>query len=312
MNIFENLDLFEKIELAKKITKPFVRFYKRRKPILSSEWNFKIRTFETKRRHKKKVNLYNGEKIVDVLSFNSYVENYSFNSSIKLDDNKIIGNYFFTSVGLVNEDTYYEAEDILENKVNYIKNKDLKINRFYLSNKGDKLLYIGSIDLKLLIKEDDILYKEEFKSHKYFYNENEERQLINIRDIKILKELETNIKKIDVDLIELKHKNEITSMKKDIIMYKNITKKDKCISFINIENTYFGIYIPTYYIDREELLKFMNSKRKFYELVRKPSSIMKNRDKLISESYTDNKKGSFKMRIYEDRRGKRYSEKEYV
>ena len=307
MDIFKNLDLFDKIELAKEITKPFIRIYQKRKPILSSEWNLKIRTVQGKN----KINLYDGEKIVDFITYESFIEDYSFNPNLKLENNKIIGNYFYTTVGLVNEETYYTAEDILENKVNYIDDEDLKLNTYYLSDKGDKLLYIGDIDLKLLIKENDTLYKEDFKSNKYFYNFNKERKLINIRKIKILDELYKNKDSVEIDLKDLKYSIEITSMKKNIIMYKNTTEENNFFSYVNIENTYFGTYVPAYYIDREEILKFMKSKSKFYELIRKPSLLMKNRDKLISETFTNQKK-SCKIRIYEDREGKRYSEKEYV
>jgi len=132
---------------AYNITKSFQTYFGKEKPFLSSEiMLIKIKNFN------RLIHYYwfvgqNGNRIKKTMSKKTYdsyivkeIENTSSNKSLK----KIDESLFLTSVGLVSEEDFYKAEDIMEN-TKFLKRRDLEIDSVYLDIKGREFLYIGDL-----------------------------------------------------------------------------------------------------------------------------------------------------------------------
>ena len=62
--------------------------------------------------------------------------------------------YYFTSIGLVDQETFFLAEDIMEN-LTFIKKKDLNIDSIYKSIQGKEYLFIGDLTINTNFPESD-------------------------------------------------------------------------------------------------------------------------------------------------------------
>ena len=72
-------------------------------------------------------------------------ERFSFPYNINNNDVfEILGFYAFTSIGLVSEEDFYLAEDMIENQIT-IKKNNLEIGMVYESNTGKEYIHIGEI-----------------------------------------------------------------------------------------------------------------------------------------------------------------------
>ena len=67
-------------------------------------------------------------------------------NKIPIEDNKLIGEYRFSSTGFITEDEYLLAQDLTKSKK--IKRKDLKYGHIYLSSNGSKYIYLKNTKIK--------------------------------------------------------------------------------------------------------------------------------------------------------------------
>jgi len=130
------------------ITKPFYTNYEKEKPFLSSEISLIKTKINGMTRHYFWVRNSEGktvEKLISKKKYDSYNIKEEVNSIMLIK--KIEENMFITSVGLVSEEEFYKAEDIMEN-TKYLKRREVEIDSLYLDVKGRELIYIGTLIVK--------------------------------------------------------------------------------------------------------------------------------------------------------------------
>ena len=146
---------------AYKITKSFKTYFRKEKPFLTSEVLLIKKDNYGRTIHYYWVLNPDGNRIKQIMSKNKY-DSYNIK---EISDPKytmlmkeIEANMFLTSVGLVIEEDFYLAEDIMEN-TEFLKRKDLEIDSVYLDIKGREFLYTG--DLIINPGKRETLYKSQ-------------------------------------------------------------------------------------------------------------------------------------------------------
>ena len=85
--------------------------------------------------------------------------------------------YYFTSIGLVDEETFFLAEDIMEN-LTFIKKKELEIDSVYKSIQGKEYLFIGEISINNDFADSDI--------YSYQLLSLNDKRFLNLASIKLI------------------------------------------------------------------------------------------------------------------------------
>ena len=83
------------------------------------------------------------------VSFSEFLDHYVLSGKFNIKDNLIIGEYLYSSIGLITQDDYFLAEDLIQNS-EFIPFKELESNYFYRANNGKTYLYVNNIGSKLL------------------------------------------------------------------------------------------------------------------------------------------------------------------
>jgi len=95
----------------------------------------------------------------------------------------VIGRYAMTSIGLVKEEDFLLAEDILENTPK-IKKKDLIIGNRYKSILGKEYIYLDSIEYAL--------FNVPFLNSEYLLYDIKRKKRVNLSSIHLVEEIENN------------------------------------------------------------------------------------------------------------------------
>jgi len=182
------------LKRAKEIYKSFIRNNEKITPVLSMNW--KIKTDGTL------VRIYSEEldKTFTLISKDSFIDKYLLNRDYNIENEIIKGSYFYTSVGLISEEDYYEAEDIIEKNKKSIREIDLEKGHVYKSDKGFEYIYIGALDI-LLIERKGVIYEKEFFKTDSFLYDREKEKVVNKSSIKLVKEIEENIFPIEIKFL---------------------------------------------------------------------------------------------------------------
>ena len=135
-----------------------------------------------------------------IYPFYFYVKNFSKEKNIKenileithkneVDSITFKNPLYFTSVGIITEDEYLLAEDIMENH-HIISQKDLVQRYIYESSNGRKYIYLG--DIKIFHDETIFNLNNMFYDIKY-------KKIINFSSLRIINLLENSIKIININ-----------------------------------------------------------------------------------------------------------------
>jgi len=179
---------------AYNITRTFETNYEKVKPFSSSEIDLIKTTIDEKVKYYYWVHHHEEDRIIaktmSKKKYNSY--------DIKEDHNSVITKktikekMFLTLVGLVTEEDFYLAEDIMEN-TKFLKKKDLDIDSVYLDIKGRELLYTGN-----LIMNQGYITEKTYKSQ--LFNIKKSR-FLNVSSLKLVKFSYKYKKNIHINLI---------------------------------------------------------------------------------------------------------------
>ena len=165
------------IKRARDITRQFIREGEKVSPTYSSAWYF-VDNFDD-------VCLSSEESEESYFFSKRKLSNFLLNSAVNLNNGKIKGGYYLTAVGLISEDEYLLAKDIIERYSTRIPKKELDVGSCYISEKGESFLYIGSFKTELVKVENNIMYKEYKETDHCVYNLNEER-VIKLSSVKLI------------------------------------------------------------------------------------------------------------------------------
>ena len=165
------------LAISKKITKNFIKNGEEFEPRLAGDWEFiLVESY-----------IFLKSKIADIhfyfSSIERYTKDYIFNTDFNLIDNKLQGNHYITSMGLIPEDYFYLATDFIEN--NNERLSQLEEGERYFSDKGKEYLYIGKITERKIFVEDGKIIKEISETKPYLYDLNKEK-LVNSSSIKLV------------------------------------------------------------------------------------------------------------------------------
>ena len=175
------------IRLAKQITRKFNVKREELSPMCAGDWKF----------IKRDAGIYISSQLQNIEFYFSsamtYLDTCVFNDNLEITKNNLIGNYYFTSTGLVEETEFFVAEDLLESNINNkIKKADLNEGYIYLSENGKKYIYLGELKIGALSKDSqDNLLKNNILSSPFLYSL-DNNQLIKLSSIKLIQEIEKN------------------------------------------------------------------------------------------------------------------------
>jgi len=249
---------FKKMTLkdANNITRRFIKNNKTYDPLLSSDWEFSIVC--------NKVCI--GSNILDLnipsyCSLEEYALSYAFNNLYKLEDNVIKGNYYLTSIGLVTEEEYFEAEDLIERYNTKIAKNELIVGNQYLSNKGKKYLYLGDLDLLSIVRDQNKLNKKILSSDPICYDVLESK-LVYLSSLKLIENIGELDNKIDILLNR--------GIFKELYDYEfiEISTTIKNIEFYNINNNRLVSLKDRFIIDNE-VTEFIKNNEETFTLKKK-------------------------------------------
>ena len=148
---------------------------------LSNNWAFNIED--------KQVKVYSEFDFFHT-SFVSFVKNYI--DKLRIEDNKIIGEYRHSSVGFISEEDYFYAQDLLSE--NRIKFSELIDNNIYQGNNGKKYIYKKTPEIYLIDFDTSTrTFSKKIEKTSFFLIEyNEENELvktIRLNSVKLIKEI---------------------------------------------------------------------------------------------------------------------------
>ena len=169
------------INREKQITQDFIRDGETISPFLAIDWIFSIDN------NRVIISSQSNNKSFYLSTLENFTKNYSFNPYFTIERDKLIGSYFFTSFGLVNEEDYYFALDVIENRER-IPTKDLELNSIYISDKYKKYIYTNVKKL--------YIYQETAKSNILKKIIKDSNVLIDLESRKILKPASIRIERI--------------------------------------------------------------------------------------------------------------------
>jgi len=236
------------IKRAKELTRPFIKNSKEYSPIVSSDWTFSIED--------SKVILTSifSSISLEFLTLSSYSENYIFSPYYLINNNSLVGNYYLTSVGLIKEEEYFIAEDLIEQLNNPIKKKDLIPGHIYLSDKGLKHIYLGVLSATAIINDYNSLNKLLVSTDNLSYNLSTNK-LVKSQSIRfILEDADTVVAPAIITDLPYMHFN----FAFDYLDYFKIDTGLDCLdNNLDLDNLYS--ITSVYEISREELDAFILS-----------------------------------------------------
>ena len=113
-------------------------------PQLASDWTFNIIPMYSR---PDKVSISSeilGYTIELQIEIYTFLKKYIFSKEILIDGNHLIGAYSFSKTGLVDEQLFLDAQNIVsENTFDIIENDELMDYNIYIDTKGDKYVYFG-------------------------------------------------------------------------------------------------------------------------------------------------------------------------
>jgi len=243
------------IERASKIMKSFVKDNEKLKPTSGNDWEFNVVD--------KRIRLVSNDNNID-LDFSSkedYLDIFIFGNDYKIEDNKLIENYYLTSVGLITEEEYHEAEWNMDCFSAGLKEDDLIKEDYYVSNKGINYIYLGKIEIDniLLDRKKDELRKETILTDSYCFNLNT-KKLVKTKSVKLIWDSEiVNLDELyTVHLVVEDETNEIL---------ESVFKETKNVSFISDYMTnpdiggYDSINIANFRDSEDDVLKLTKKEK---------------------------------------------------
>ena len=289
MSLFKDItDISKRVNLARLITKKFIRGNVETYPLLASDWVFdKIDNsiFIISK-------TMNG--CIDSISFSGYIEKYIYNESLTVIDNTLIGNYYYTSVGFVSDEDFYLAEDILEQYNIRIPKSELLENYIYLSDKGKKYIYLGSFEIETITHEEDNLNRYFGKTDFYLYDISDDC-IRKVGGTRLIQEVGKNKELFEVDIWNIDLPNMQSRETHKLVYIKHMKFLDN-IRFLNLNSSYYSAILRNYDITEKELLRFELSPDKKLELKQKKSIKIKNDYKtLISKDMEMDHYGNRRM-----------------
>ena len=243
------------IKDARDITRKFLRNGTEVSPVLAGDWEFiqlEGRVYIQSEMQTKRFYLTNSEL---------FLSNYIFSKKYKINDTKLEGNYFYTSVGLVTQDNFFIAEDMVEMYSKRISEKDLDRNHTYISDKGMEYIYVGKLKLKTVLEKDNLLVKEIIETDSYLYSMDGNTK-VKTNSIKLVKLKEKNEKEFYID-IRSNELNELLETKIEMYNSRKLTYV-KCLNTIE-EMDFMGLeknkltyeYGDSHSMD--DIFKFLNN-----------------------------------------------------
>ena len=151
---------------AKEITRNFIRNGKKESPIFTTDWIIKPSDEDDKIYIKSK----SLEKKIYLCTKTDFVDLYLFNSDYLIEDKLFKGFYVLTSIGLITENNFYKAQDIVEKNEKSIPEAQMNVGSFYLSDKGREYLYLGTLKIEGIYLNSQILKKVKFDTISYLYD----------------------------------------------------------------------------------------------------------------------------------------------
>ena len=264
------------LKTAKENLASFVRDGKKHKPELTDDW-----IFTTSYYYSGGTKVFISSEKLDKKYFlgeaGDFLSNYIFNNKIELDNNKLKGFYAVTKNGLIDEQEYFESEDLIENNKNIsaIKPSKYEEGTIYMTDEGEYCIYLGHLDEEFIIyssNEEKFKYRsiENIQKKKYILYIDKKRytekndipinisqyklkvrsskhkmvEVINDIDEILLSILKTNALRIisDLQVLFLK-KNKKTILSKEIEIINSLHKEHIIIKYKNSYYFYTGGYV---------------------------------------------------------------------
>ena len=156
------------------ITKPFTLKGREFIPAISDDWEFSISpsyvAFD-------KIILKSEKLSIEITTS---LDSYSFfnylvsDGTVKISQNKLIGEYSFSKSFIYTKESFDEATDIIElNDLEVIPNNELIDYGVYLDKKGDKYLYLGHYKYTTFTTDNNLIQRSSFSpDKKYILNVN--------------------------------------------------------------------------------------------------------------------------------------------
>jgi len=179
---------------AYNITRVFETNYEKEKPFSSSEIELIKTTIDKKVKYYYWIHHHEDDRIIAKMmskkKYNSYDIKEKHNNI--MTKKRIEEKMFLTSIGLVSEEDFYLAEDIMEN-TKFLKKKDLEIDSVYLDVKGREFLYTGN-----LIMNQGYMTEKIYKSQLFDIKNN---RFLNLSSLKLVEFSYEYKKDIHIDII---------------------------------------------------------------------------------------------------------------
>ena len=177
-----------RIKEARSITRKFIREEIEYKPVLAGDWVFELDEWKLKVKLTSIIN----DVSIQFVPVGKYTTEYMFNPNFEIINNTLRGNYYLTSVGLIEESVFFEAEDIIELNKTKISEKDLEKGRGYTSNLGEHYIYLGKLDFTQVKHKNNgdkthSLVKENILTDSFSYSL-KNKNLVKTNSLKFVKE----------------------------------------------------------------------------------------------------------------------------
>lgn len=244
---------------------------------------------------------------IEVLENSVFISNEFFNSGyyvtfdffmkkifnkVIIEDNKVIGEYRFSSVGFITEDEYLFAQDLVQSKK--IKRVNLEYGHIYLSSNGSRYVYLKNTDIQNFEVSEDYQTIRRLKNpFSYFFlaklrDDNSIEYISMEKSIRLIEHLEAYP---DFDILEeqvfrrmtygenlfisnKKFKFPRLNMKDGEFFYIDMNMEDdenlptvNLYSYYFREDKYHVIFINKFRFLRD-FLKFINSNEETFDLTR--------------------------------------------
>ena len=258
------------INLARNITRKFILENQEIKAVLAGDWEF----------IKEENRIYIYSEIQNIrhylCSSITYMNDYIFNG-FDIYQNKLKGNFYFTSVGLVSESDFYIAEDFLEENNTRIGKDELEVGNIYMSNKGIRYAYLGEIEgitighkkLGGIYKRDEnFLEKKSYKTVPLIYKL-KNGKITKLSSVKLIKnegELQS-YKKLEISSYGINPFVGMINIEGTMESYYKLSNEDTNISIKKVSQGNLNCALSIYYGNEENKVDdFIESEEKLFDL----------------------------------------------